>query len=57
MSAATMFCKLKNGDRFTKPGIPNVFTKTAEREGWSPHGRIILFPDSMVIKKGASNVG
>jgi len=50
MSKATMFGKLKLGDRFTWRGMYGtcIYTKTGERESWSPNGRLFLFADTMV---------
>lgn len=44
----TMFGKLKQGDRFTKDGLSGTYTKTGDREAWSPNGRLFLYGESMV---------
>ena len=49
-SKVTMFGKLKLGDRFTKDGFSGIFTKTGEKESWSPKHRMLLFLDTMVRK-------
>lgn len=51
MRQKTIFSKLKMGDRFQIDGIGGTYSKTSEKDAWSPNGRFIPSPDSVVWKE------